>query len=221
LKRILKGVFFVLSIILVITFARASMYPAYAQSTVVWVNPASTVGPTSPFSVTVDVDDFTDLYAWEFKLYYNNTILTVTSATAGDLLNNTVGTANTWGLVKSVNDAYNATHGQVWITQTILGHRAGATANPGTGQLATITFTVDGPTGTTPLSLVDTKLVGYNYAAKSIHAIAHTTTDGSVTISAASEFIFGLALEIALLGAVIYVWWNGKHKQKQPSLPSI
>ena len=143
------------------------------------------------------------------------------SATAGDLLNNTVGTANTWGLVKSVNDAYNATHGQVWLTQTILGHRAGATANPGTGQLATITFTVDGPTGTTPLSLVDTKLVGYNYAARSIHAIAHTTTDGSVTISAASEFIFGLALEIALMGAVIYVWRNGKHKRKQLSLPSI
>jgi len=183
---------------------------AYAQPPEVWVNPASTTDPSSPFSVTIDIDDVTDLYSWEFKLYYDNTILTISTVQLGPLLNNTVGTANTWGIIKDPTDSYNATHGRIWAAQSITGDRAGATVTPGT--LANLTFTVDGPAGTTPLSLEDTKLIGYNYATKTLSIIAHTTTDGSVTISGVPEFPMGLALEVALIVTIFYLWHRRKRK---------
>jgi len=187
---------------------------AYAQPPEVWVNPASTTDPSPPFSVTIDIDDVTDLYGWEFKLYYDNTILTISTVQLGPLLNVTAGgTANTWGIIKNQTDSYNATHGRIWAAQSIKGDRQGATVT--TGTLATLTFTVDGTSGTTPLSLEDTKLIGYNYATKTLSIIAHTTTDGSVTISAVPEFPMGLALEVALIVTIFYLWHRRKRKAPQ------
>ena len=62
---------------LAITLSLLFANMTYAQTTDVWVNPASLTDPSSPFSVTIDIDDVTDLYSWEFKLYYDNTILTI------------------------------------------------------------------------------------------------------------------------------------------------
>ena len=195
-----------------LTFLFGNM--AYADpGTVVFVDPASLTNPSSPFSVNINISDVTDLYSWEFKLYYNKTILTITTVQLGPLLNNTVGTANTWGIIKDKNDDYNATHGRIWAAQSITGDRQGATVT--TGTLATLTFTVDGSSGTTPLSLEDTKLIGYNYATKTLSIIAHTTTDGSVTISGVPEFPMGLALELALIVTIVYLWHRRKRKEPQ------
>lgn len=211
MNKTLKGlpIFLILAATLTLLFANMT----YAQPPEVWVNPASLTDPSSPFTVDIDIDDVTDLYSWEFKLYYDNTILTISTVLLGPLLNDTVGTANTWGIIKDQTDSYNATHGRIWAAQSITGDRAGATVT--TGTLATLTFTVDGSSGITPLSLEDTKLIGYNYATKTLSIIAHTTADGSVTISAVPEFPMGLTLEVALIVTIFYIWHRRKRKAPQ------
>jgi len=181
------------------------------------VSPASLTDPASPFNVSINVATVDDLYGWEFKLYYNKTILTITTVYVGPLLNTTVGTANTWAIIKDKTDAYNGTHGRVWVAQSIIGDLQGATTASGT--LAKLEFTVDGPSGTTPLDLVDTKLTGYEWRwTKRLTFMTHDTTDGSVTISAAPEFPFGLAMEIALAVVIVYFWWKRKQRGKPNNL---
>lgn len=180
------------------------------------VSPASLTDPGSPFSVDIDVATVDDLYSWEFKLYYKSNILTISTVAVGPLLNDTVGTAHTWAIIKDKNDAYNATHGRVWVAQSIVGDYAGATTDSGT--LATLTFTIDGPGGTTPLHLADTKLVGYESTNKRLAYMTHDTTDGSVTISAVPEFPLGAAMEIALAVVIVYFWWKRKHRNKPYNL---
>ena len=189
--------------------AWVSVY-SYRKSTM-WVNPASLTDPSSPFTINIDISAVDDLYGWEFKLYYDKTILTISTVTLGPLLNNTAGTVNTWGIIKDQTDNYNTTHGRVWVAQTILGNLPGATTDSGT--LATLTFTVDGVGGTTSLDLVDTKLVGYESPNKRIAYMIHDATDGSVTISGVPEFPMGLALEIALVIVIIYAWRRTKRKE--------
>jgi len=44
---------------------------AYSSpGTTIYVDPASLTNPSSPFSVNINISDVSDLYAWEFKLYY-------------------------------------------------------------------------------------------------------------------------------------------------------
>lgn len=184
----------------------------YRKSTM-WLNPASLTDPSSPFTINIDISTVDDLYGWEFKLYYDKTILTISTVTLGPLLNNTAGTPNTWGIIKDQTDNYNATHGRVWVAQTVLGDRPGATTDSGT--LATLTFTVDGVGGTTTLKLVDTKLIGYESSIKKLIYMIHDATDGSVTISGVPEFPMGIALEIALAVVIIYAWRRTKRKEPE------
>lgn len=180
------------------------------------VSPASLTDPSSPFNVSINIATVDDLYSWEFKLYYKNNILTISKVYVGPLLNDTVGTGNTWATIKDKTDAYNATHGRVWVAQSIIGDLTGATTDSGT--LAKLEFTVDGNAGTTPLHLADTKLVGYDFTNKRLTYMTHDTTDGSVTISAVPEFPLGAAMEIALAAVVVYFWWKRKHKSKPYNL---
>jgi|GEM_PF-2759003 len=171
-----------------------------------FVDPASLTDPSSPFTVDIEVSNVEDLYGWEFKLYYNRTILSNGAVTEGSFLSSG---GTTYFSVVNNTDTYNATHGRFWVACTLQGHTAGVT---GSGVLATVGFTVDGPGGTTPLALRDTKLVGYVYSAQTLIQMNHNTADGQVTISAVPEFPFGAALEIALAGVIIYFWWMRKHK---------
>lgn len=186
--------------------AWVSVY-SYVKPTV-FVDPASLTDPSSPFTIKINISNVDDLYGWELKLYYNNTILTNDTVTEGTFLSN-VGT--TYFEVLNNTDAYNATHGRYWITCTLLGDMQGAS---GSGTLVLISFTVDGVAGTTPLDLVDTKLVGYEFKHhKRLTYMAHDATDGSVTISAVPEFPLGAGLEIALLVVIVYIWWRGRRKE--------
>jgi hypothetical protein len=171
------------------------------------VNPASLTDPSSPFTVDIDITGVDDLYAWEFKLYYNSTILSNSAVSEGTFLSDA---GSTFFRVINNTDTYNATHGRFWVTCTLLGDISGVS---GSGTLATITLTKDGPGGTTPLDLTDTKLIGYEFTSKQLLYMTHDTTDGSVTISAVPEFPFGAALEISLVGVIAYVWWRRKRKQ--------
>lgn len=217
LNRSLKGLALFSTLFIMLTFLLPNI--AYAATTV-YVDPASQTDPSSPFTVSIKVMDVTDLYAWEFQLYYDKTILTISTVTLGPLLNTTAGgTANTFGILKDKTDNYNATHGRVWAAQTITGDRAGATVGGSGATLATLSFTVDGPGGTTPLAFNDTGLIGYNFATKTLSVIAHSTTDGSVTITAVPEFPLGLALETALIVAIIYVW--RRKRRKEPKSLSV
>jgi hypothetical protein len=172
----------------------------------IFVNPASLSDPASPFTVDIDISSADDLYGWEFKLYYNTIILGNGSVTEGSFL---AGSSTFFSVIDNT-DTYNATHGRFWVTCTKVGNVAGAS---GSGTLATISFTVDGPGGTTPLDLQDTKLIGYIQSAQALFQMGHTTTDGQVTISGAPEFPLGAALEIALIGVIFYIW----RRKRKPS----
>lgn len=182
---------------------------AYRRSTV-FVDPSSLINPSSPFSIDVNISNVDDLYGWEFTLYYNNTILNASSYSEGTFLSSV---QLTWFAMINFTDNYNATHGIVWLTCTMKGPVPGAT---GSGTLASVTFNVNGgASGTTPLDLDDTKLIGNENSNKRLTYMVHDTTDGSVTIPpvAVPEFPLGAALEIALVGVIIYIWWQGKRKQ--------
>jgi hypothetical protein len=77
-SKLLLFELFVMMVLLVSIFMESS----YAQQTIVKVVPEQiTVGsegvplPTEPFLVNVTVVDVTDLYAWQAKIYYDNSIL--------------------------------------------------------------------------------------------------------------------------------------------------
>lgn len=186
---------------------------SYRKPTV-YVYPASQTNPASPFTVDIKISTVDELYGWEFKLYYTKNILTISSYTLGPLLNGTVGTANTWGNLSDMTDNYDATRGRIWLAQSILGDFQGNTTDSGT--LATLTFTTDGPSGTATLDLADTKLIGYDHMNKRLTYMTHDTTDGTVII-AVPEFPMGLALEIALIVVVIYLWQRRRRKEPKNS----
>ena len=121
-------------------------------STWIRVDPQRTVAAVGEsFVINVTVAEVTGLYGWEFKLYYNTTILNATDVVEGPFLK-TGGT--TFYGVKEINDGYNATHGRVWAFCSLLLAPAGV---DGSGTLATVNFTVTG-LGSSVLSLLDTKL---------------------------------------------------------------
>ena len=194
--------------------AWVSVYSARISD--VWVNPASTTNPSSPFSVSVDISSVDDLYGWEFKLFYEKSILNGNSVTEGAFLSSG---GTTFFTAISFTDNYNATHGIVWYTCTLTGNVAGVT---GSGTLASISFNVaGGASGTTSLHLERTRLTGIDQANTRVGFMGHTTTDGSVTISAVPEFPFGAALEIGLITVVAYVWWRSKRKQPLKSFSKV
>ena len=122
------------------------------------------------FSVNVTVSDATDLYGWEFKLYWDNTILNCTGAQ--------IYAPDVWGENSSEDGAgiqndYNATHGRYWKALSGL-----YPATPFNGSMTVVTLTFEAKTvGTSTLDLQDTKLADVH-----AEAISHTASDGSVNV---------------------------------------
>ena len=86
------------------------------------------------FTVNVAIANVTNLYGWEFKLYYNNTMLNGTSVSEGEFLK--VQGDTFFGTI-NFTDTYNATHGILWATGSLLGNVSGV---DGSGVLAEIGF---------------------------------------------------------------------------------
>ena len=111
------------------------------------VEPQSTYAHArQSFAVDVTVTNVTDLFAWQFHMYYRSSVLNGTSITEGPFL---ITGSSTFFIIANFTDNYNATHGYMYISATRVGNVSGAS---GTGTLATIIFQAVG-TGYSPLDL--------------------------------------------------------------------
>jgi len=122
--------------------------------------------PDTSFPVNVTIANVTNLYTWEFKLYYDTRFLNSISVAEGSFLK--AGGTTTFQ-IKALDDAYNSTHGLVWLNCSLLGPPYGVN---GSGLLATITF--EGvASGNSILSLSETRLSDRYWA-----PISHETLQG-------------------------------------------
>jgi hypothetical protein len=165
-------------------------YIASAQETNVSVNPSIITGLEigNTFQVNITVSDVTDLYAWQFRLFYRNDILNATNWSQGSFLlthpspaAQTIPAFPEVGTAPDTSETYNATHGLVHLYVTLSGVHGGVS---GTGTLATITFEVKGE-GDSILDLrprPDEDFILIDSAEPFANEIPHTTTDGMVHV---------------------------------------
>ncbi|MEA2090713.1 MAG: CARDB domain-containing protein [Thermoproteota archaeon] len=120
----------------------------------IYVNPQNIIDSSlvecKNFTIDINVLDVTNLYSWEFKLYYKNNVLKATNASEGPFLKSS---GSTNFQIKELNENFNSTHGLVWLNCTLLSP-PGVSGN---GTLATILFHVES-SGESVLDLSDTVL---------------------------------------------------------------
>jgi hypothetical protein len=165
----------ILGVSLLFVFAVMTPTRANVQQTVVYVSPAVYTVPSvgSTFSVNISIQSVTNLYGWEFKLYYPNSILNGTAVTEGPFLK--AGGISTFFLVADFTDGYNATQGRVSVMCIRI--NPDAPGVDGDGVLATITFNTTSSAGPESLHLADVNLSDPN-ATK----IPYVKIDGEVTV---------------------------------------
>ena len=131
----------------------------------------STANQGGVFSVNITVANVLNLYAYEFRLSWEPSLLDLTSVAEGPFLN-AEGTYMTIFTPRIYNtpDPFGIS-GYVYVACTLLGEPATAAAS-GSGTLATIEFLVK-EEGNTSLHLYDTKLIN-----SLIVEISHETQDG-------------------------------------------
>lgn len=166
---------------------------------------------TATFHVNITVSQAEDFYGWELKLVYNTTAFTATDSKEGPFLNNSGPTYFT----KQISDAFNSTHGTVYIYCTLLGDILGVS---GSGLIANVTFSSSAGAETDrtyPLNLVNETLTKYDYVSKIFSVVPRVLiTDATVTYKGVPvpEFPLGLIMEISLIVVIVYVWRKTKHK---------
>jgi thermitase len=104
------------------------------------------------FSIDVMVQNATDLCGWKLELYYRSYALNVMTVTEGEFL--TLGGPTEFEILYC-DDAYNTTHGRVWLACSLLDTSNGVS---GSGVIATITVKGKASGIICPLSLSDTSL---------------------------------------------------------------
>jgi len=119
------------------------------------------------FTVNINVSNVTDLYGWEFKIGWNDTIIHLQNVTEGSFLRNAGETLFTYNL--------NSTGPHIVVICTRLGNVPGES---GSGTLSAVTFHVQQP-GSCDLNLYDSMLL--NSFAQSMNC----TTEGGRFIEAA------------------------------------
>ena len=126
------------ALIVLLTMPLGPVTKAGAETTRVFLDPASqTVSAVGDsFEINVSIADVSNLYGYQFKLYYDSTILNGTGQpTEGSFLSS--GGGQTFFYIANFSDDYNSTDGVVWITDTLTGSVPGVS---GSGVLATIEF---------------------------------------------------------------------------------
>jgi hypothetical protein len=139
-------------------------------STNISVSPTTVIinrSNTENFSISIDINTNAYVYAGEFKLYFNPTIVNVSIVSEGDFLKSD--NATTYPVI-SINN----TEGWISFADTRIGVQSGVT---GSGTLANITFYVKS-TGASLLDLINVTLSDISLNPVSGIAI----TDGNVTI---------------------------------------
>jgi len=115
--------------ILLLSFTKT----ANAQTATVTIDAPDDV-ELGTFQVKINITDVTGLYGWEFKLYFENDLLQYKSySVTGHFLE----TGGSTFQVDKCNNAYNSTHGLVWLADSLLGAPSGVSGN---GTLVTLTF---------------------------------------------------------------------------------
>jgi hypothetical protein len=135
---------------------------------VVFVNPQnSSAAVGQDFVININVSNVADLYGWEFKLGWNNTILHLQNVTEGSFLKNTGATFFTYNL--------NSTGPHIVVDCTRLVDVPEANGN---GTLSVVTFHVQQP-GSCDLNLYDAVLIN------SFEQSMNCTTEGGHFIESA------------------------------------
>jgi hypothetical protein len=146
-------------------------YIVHGATATISVTPSlSNVAPTDVFSVNIIIANVTNLKGWQFKLFYLNAIVNCSSITEGPFLKSGGSTFP----IFTVTNNYNSTYGLVAAACALLGSNLSVN---GTGMAALVTFKALAP-GSTPLDLVDTKLVDVNG-----QTITSTAVDGAVQVT--------------------------------------
>jgi hypothetical protein len=144
----------------------------HAAPTSVEVDPAnSTAYLNETLNINQTVRDVTNLFGWQFKLYFLNSILRCTSITDGPFLSSLGSTFNIFDIV---ND-FNSTHGRVLAASTLMG--SGNCAN-GTGTIAILQFNATA-LGLTSITLESTKLTDNQSPPQTI---PHTPVGGTARV---------------------------------------
>jgi hypothetical protein len=149
-RRSLLVIAFSLLILLIAAVYIGIYWPfsSVTHATRVFVNPqniSAAVG--QDFSIDIKVTDVVDLYGWEFKLGWNDTILHLQNVTEGSFLRNAGATFFTYNL--------NSTGPHIVVDCTRLVDLPQAS---GSGTLSTATFHVQQP-GSCDLNLYDAVLI--------------------------------------------------------------
>ena len=131
----------------------------FGAATTLRLDPASIIDetqtPGNNITLTLNVTDVVNLYAYEFKIYYKNNVLNATKTVRppGHFLE-PIDPANQFVPKSEIKNNFNATHGRIWLSYTLL---APEVARSGSGTLVQITFMIIG-VDSTPITLEDTKL---------------------------------------------------------------
>ncbi|MEM1551129.1 MAG: cohesin domain-containing protein [Candidatus Bathyarchaeia archaeon] len=148
---------------------------SYAETTpMLKINPTkivdTTITPGKSFNITIEILNVSDMYAYEFKIFYKNSVLNATKAVRppGHFMEPSDPTKQFIAKWEIKND-FNATHGRIFLGFTLLSPEE---PKSGSGVLAQITFKAVG-VGSTPITFKDTKL-----ADSAGNSITHTSQDG-------------------------------------------
>ena len=179
---------------LIFLFICDSCFSSDAVATKVYVNPSlavvSAVGES--LCLNVSITGVTDLYGWQFTLYYNNTLLNCTEVSEGSFLRSNDETF----MVAHIENNHNSTHGQLQAYCFLLTGPGGTGVN-GTGLLAALNFTAKVEGGPYVLNLCNTILSNSNG-----EPIPHQTVDGAVTVIPEFPSMFLILLLIVVISVV-------------------
>ena len=144
--------------------------------TIVSVYPSEIIAyKNETFSVDVKITNVTDMFGYQFELYYNTSVLNCTGVElpSGHFLEPSLNPNNIIVIKQEYDNAYNATHGRVWVAACLLGPEP---SKNGSGTLATISFKATAK-GTSTLDLQGTGLIDTSPKWITINVV-----DGTVTV---------------------------------------
>ena len=179
---------------------------AQAETATVFIDCPDTIN-IGTFQVKVNISDVTGLYGWEFKLYFDNSLLRYVDYDLTGCFLEEVG--STFQVDKCNND-YNETHGVVWLADTLMG--PGLSAN-GSGTLVIITFeALD--VGTVELVFEDQlpEMEGKNVKLGDASANKIPNIAIDKTINVVPEFVPSILLILFLTTSIVAIYFTKKRK---------
>jgi hypothetical protein len=176
-----------------------------AEASIISVNPGtSIVSIGDAFSVSIDIDNVTDLFAYQFGFTYDPTLVNVTAVEEGAFLGTAGSTFFSPGVIDNVA-------GSVTLNFDVLfGAIAGAT---GSGSLLTFDLKAVNA-GSSALSVVFDPLNGDALYDSNLNAIDFTTASGSVLVNGSPEPVPEPAT-LLLVGSALATGWATRRRSNR------